>query len=40
MTLTVRYLAWLLAWSGVLYGVLCVGILPGDFGHALCGPWG
>ncbi len=37
--------AWLLAWSAGVLGLLYLGSLPGDLGHALfgdalCGPWG
>jgi hypothetical protein len=29
-----------LLWTGLAYGVLRIGTLPGEFGHGLCGPWG
>lgn len=28
------------AWAAALYGVLLIGRLPGQWGHAICGPWG
>jgi len=40
MKLRVRPLTWATAWGGALYGVLCLEMIPGDFSHALCGPWG
>ncbi|GIW95485.1 MAG: hypothetical protein KatS3mg110_3526 [Pirellulaceae bacterium] len=30
----------LLLWGAALYGALSIAKIPGDFGHALCGPWG
>ncbi len=38
--LRVRWAVGLLAWSGALYGALSLAHIPGDWGHALCGPWG
>jgi putative copper export protein len=29
-----------IAWSGLLLGSLSIARLPGDWGHAFCGPWG
>jgi hypothetical protein len=40
VSLKARHLVGLLLWAGAAYGVLCLGSLPGDFAHALCGPWG
>lgn len=45
MTLKIRHLAWASAWGGAAYGLVWLGSLPGDLGHALfgdalCGPWG
>jgi hypothetical protein len=45
MTIRTAHAAWLLAWLALAVGLLQVGILPGDLGHALfgdalCGPWG
>jgi hypothetical protein len=45
MTLQLRHIAWLLGWGVAAYGLLLLGLLPGDLGHwlfgnALCGPWG
>jgi hypothetical protein len=40
MTKLIR-LFWLaLAWAAVTFGVLAIERIPGDFGHAYCGPWG
>ncbi len=40
-----RYLVLFVVWAGAMYGMLRLGSLPGDLGHALfgnllCGPWG
>jgi hypothetical protein len=40
MSLKLRQLVGVLLWGCALYGVLCLGMVPGDFGHALCGAWG
>ncbi len=32
--------AGIVAWSGLLLGSLSIATLPGDWGHAFCGPWG
>ena len=29
-----------LAWAGGAFGILNLGLLPGDYGESLCGPWG
>lgn len=29
-----------LAWSALAYGALALRLVPGDYSHALCGPWG
>jgi hypothetical protein len=39
------WVAWGLAWFAAVVGLLGLGSLPGDLGHALfgdalCGPWG
>lgn len=45
MSMRSRYLALFAAWVAAIYGVLRLGAMPGDLGHALfgnllCGPWG
>jgi hypothetical protein len=45
MTLRRSQLLWLLAWAAAGLGLLQLGGVPGDLGHALfgdalCGPWG
>ncbi len=40
MNSRVCYLAALLLWGAAAYGVLQLGLVPGDYGHELCGPWG
>jgi hypothetical protein len=45
MTIKKAQVAWLLAWFAGALGLLRLGSLPGDLGHALlgdalCGPWG
>ena len=36
----IRATAGILTWGILLWGSLLVVKLPGDWGHALCGPWG
>ena len=36
----IGYAMTLLAWVLAAFGVLQLGLLPGDYGHSLCGPWG
>ena len=40
MSIKTRFLVGWLAWGVVALGVLNLGLIPGDFGHSLCGPWG
>jgi hypothetical protein len=40
MRLTRPLVVWGLAWLAAVFGLLRLGNLPGDLGHALCGPWG
>jgi hypothetical protein len=40
VSLKPRHLLWLAGWALAAHGVLALGILPVDLGHALCGPWG
>ena len=30
----------LVAWAGAAFAALSLNLVPGDFAHALCGPWG
>jgi hypothetical protein len=27
-------------WAAAAFGVLAINNIPGDYSHALCGPWG
>jgi hypothetical protein len=40
MSRTIRLGLGVLAWSGLTYGVLSLRLLPGDYAHPFCGPWG
>jgi hypothetical protein len=40
MSLSARSAIGWLAWIGAAFGILNLGLLPGDFGESLCGPWG
>src|SRR5262245_53731775 len=40
MSRTLRLGLGVLAWSGLTYGVLSLRLLPGDYTHQFCGPWG
>ena len=36
----VRLLALAMIWAGATLGVLALERIPGQYEHALCGPWG
>jgi hypothetical protein len=40
MALKASHLTAVAAWGAAAYGVVYVGLLPGDYSHDLCGPWG
>ena len=37
---SIGYAAGLAVWGGALFGILQVHLIPGNWGHAVCGPWG
>jgi hypothetical protein len=40
MSLRGRWPVFAAVWTGLTLAVLAVERLPGDYTHALCGPWG
>ena len=40
MSIKTRFVVGWLAWGVIALGVLNLGLIPGDYGDALCGPWG
>lgn len=40
MPRTIRLGLAVLGWAGLAYGVLSLRLLPGDYSHRFCGPWG
>ena len=40
MSIKIRSAIGWLAWTVSALGILNLGLLPGDLGESLCGPWG
>lgn len=40
MSKTARFVLIGVSWSGVAYGALSLRLIPGDYSHPFCGPWG
>jgi hypothetical protein len=40
MSQTIRLGLAILTWAGLAYSILFVRLLPGDYVHSFCGPWG